>query len=98
MYCTFKNGISTHSQIQAGEIQQGLDVLNSSQKKPPSIIILIHPRLKHSGIVSQPLQCWDTQGFPGAGIQESQNSSLDGILWNAIKMRTRQQSRGKAEG
>lgn len=58
-----------------GEIQQELDVLNSSQKKPPSIIILIHPRLKHSGIVSQPLECWDTQGFLGAAIQETQKST-----------------------
>lgn len=30
--------------------------------------------MKHSGIVSQPHEHWDTQGFPGAGIQEIQKS------------------------
>lgn len=56
------------------EIHQELDVLNGSQKKPASIIILIHPKPKHSGIASQPLECWDTQGFPEAGVQETQKS------------------------
>lgn len=76
-----------------GEIHQELDVLNSSQKKPSSIIILIHPRVKHSGIVSQPLECWHRQGKPFPPL-----FCLDGVLWNTIKVRTRKWSQGKAGG